>query len=68
MNLDEDAHTTTKDILMPSNWGSIFGEDDGIMNTLFSSLVDEYSSLVVADLDSLAGTTERCYCIFQLFP
>ncbi|CAB3994135.1 Hypothetical predicted protein [Paramuricea clavata] len=49
----KDDHTTSKDILTSATWDSIFGTDGELMNTLFSGLVDEYSSLVIAGLDSI---------------
>jgi hypothetical protein len=51
----KDDHTTSKDILTSATWDSIFGTDGELMNTLFSGLVDEYSSLVIAGLDSITG-------------
>ena len=58
MNGDEkNAHTaSSKDVLTSETWGSIFGADGRLMNTLFGSLVDEYSSLVIAGLDSITGS------------
>ncbi|XP_028411756.1 5'-nucleotidase domain-containing protein 1-like isoform X2 [Dendronephthya gigantea] len=49
----KDDHITSKDILTSATWGSIFGVDGKLMNTLYSSLIDEYSSLVIAGLDSI---------------
>ena len=51
----KDGHITSKDILTSATWGSIFGSDGKLMNTLYSSLIDEYSSLVIAGLDSITG-------------
>ena len=55
LNGDENAQISSKDILTSETWGSIFVEGGKLMNTLFGSLVDEYSSLVIAGLDSITG-------------
>ena len=52
---NDDALKKLTRIIGSASWGSIFGEDGGLMNTLFSSLVDEYSLLVIPGLDYLAG-------------
>ena len=45
-----------RSILESSTWGAVFGEDGQLMNTLFSSLLEEYVSLVIPDLGYLTGT------------
>ena len=52
----QDTNVTYKDILTSATWDSIFAVEDGeLVKTLFGSLVEEYSSLVIAGLDSIAG-------------
>ena len=48
----QDTSTTSQDIVTSATWGSIFSVED--VKTLFGSLVEEYSSLVIAGLDSIA--------------
>ena len=62
----QDTDVTSEDILTSATWGSIFGvKDEKLVKTLFGSLVEEYSSLVIAGLDSIAGKTMQIdsYCI-----